>query len=152
MEFLNGGDLMYHIQDKGRFELYRAMYVRALCRRGTLAECTATLPFILPPTPTPPPPLEKLESGQSLRWGHSGHCGKQALALGPAQVLSVLVVSLGVSQNSRMDSALHYMAPGVRPLDDSSNVFKCLDTPKLAACVAHLCQQKCPPTTQPWLI
>lgn len=31
MEFLNGGDLMYHIQDKGRFELYRAMYVRALC-------------------------------------------------------------------------------------------------------------------------
>lgn len=32
MEFLNGGDLMYHIQDKGRFELYRATYVRALCR------------------------------------------------------------------------------------------------------------------------
>lgn len=31
MEFLNGGDLMYHIQDKGRFELYRATYVRALC-------------------------------------------------------------------------------------------------------------------------
>ncbi|KAF5922736.1 hypothetical protein HPG69_008110 [Diceros bicornis minor] len=30
MEFLNGGDLMYHIQDKGRFELYRATYVRAL--------------------------------------------------------------------------------------------------------------------------
>lgn len=30
MEFLNGGDLMYHIQDKGRFELYRAMYVRVL--------------------------------------------------------------------------------------------------------------------------
>uniref|UniRef100_A0A8C7C108 Protein kinase C n=1 Tax=Neovison vison TaxID=452646 RepID=A0A8C7C108_NEOVI len=28
MEFLNGGDLMYHIQDKGRFELYRATYVR----------------------------------------------------------------------------------------------------------------------------
>ncbi|KAG8523904.1 Protein kinase C delta type [Galemys pyrenaicus] len=30
MEFLNGGDLMFHIQDKGRFELYRATYVRAL--------------------------------------------------------------------------------------------------------------------------
>ena len=30
MEFLNGGDLMYHIQDKGRFELYRATYVRDL--------------------------------------------------------------------------------------------------------------------------
>lgn len=29
MEFLNGGDLMFHIQDKGRFELYRATYVRA---------------------------------------------------------------------------------------------------------------------------
>ncbi|XP_007956122.1 protein kinase C delta type [Orycteropus afer afer] len=26
MEFLNGGDLMYHIQDKGRFELYRATF------------------------------------------------------------------------------------------------------------------------------
>lgn len=42
MEFLNGGDLMYHIQDKGRFELYRAMYVRAL--RGE--ETSAGLPLI----------------------------------------------------------------------------------------------------------
>lgn len=25
MEYLNGGDLMFHIQEKGRFELYRAM-------------------------------------------------------------------------------------------------------------------------------
>lgn len=65
MEFLNGGDLMYHIQDKGRFELYRAMYVRALCRRGTLAECTATLPFILPPTPTPPPPWKSLSQDRA---------------------------------------------------------------------------------------
>lgn len=29
MEFLNGGDLMYHIQDKGRFELYRATFYGA---------------------------------------------------------------------------------------------------------------------------
>lgn len=27
MEFLNGGDLMFHIQDKGRFDLYRATWV-----------------------------------------------------------------------------------------------------------------------------
>lgn len=40
MEFLNGGDLMYHIQDKGRFELYRATYVRALLGE----EPTAGLP------------------------------------------------------------------------------------------------------------
>uniref|UniRef100_A0A7N8XIS9 Protein kinase C n=1 Tax=Mastacembelus armatus TaxID=205130 RepID=A0A7N8XIS9_9TELE len=29
MEYLNGGDLMFHIQDKGRFELYRAMFYSA---------------------------------------------------------------------------------------------------------------------------
>ncbi|EDL88987.1 protein kinase C, delta, isoform CRA_a [Rattus norvegicus] len=29
MEFLNGGDLMFHIQDKGRFELYRATFYAA---------------------------------------------------------------------------------------------------------------------------
>lgn len=27
MEYLNGGDLMFHIQDKGRFDLYRATWV-----------------------------------------------------------------------------------------------------------------------------
>lgn len=27
MEYLNGGDLMFHIQDKGRFDLNRAMWV-----------------------------------------------------------------------------------------------------------------------------
>uniref|UniRef100_A0A8C8VFH3 Protein kinase C delta type n=1 Tax=Pelusios castaneus TaxID=367368 RepID=A0A8C8VFH3_9SAUR len=29
MEFLNGGDLMFHIQDKGRFDLYRATFYGA---------------------------------------------------------------------------------------------------------------------------
>ncbi|XP_044512847.1 protein kinase C delta type [Gracilinanus agilis] len=29
MEFLNGGDLMFHIQDKGRFDLYRATFYSA---------------------------------------------------------------------------------------------------------------------------
>uniref|UniRef100_A0A4W3JZT6 protein kinase C n=1 Tax=Callorhinchus milii TaxID=7868 RepID=A0A4W3JZT6_CALMI len=29
MEYLNGGDLMFHIQDKGRFDLYRAMFYGA---------------------------------------------------------------------------------------------------------------------------
>uniref|UniRef100_A0A8C3SWH7 Protein kinase C n=1 Tax=Chelydra serpentina TaxID=8475 RepID=A0A8C3SWH7_CHESE len=29
MEFLNGGDLMFHIQDKGRFDLFRAMFYGA---------------------------------------------------------------------------------------------------------------------------
>uniref|UniRef100_A0A3P8YKR2 Protein kinase C n=1 Tax=Esox lucius TaxID=8010 RepID=A0A3P8YKR2_ESOLU len=29
MEYLNGGDLMFHIQDKGRFDLYRAMFYSA---------------------------------------------------------------------------------------------------------------------------
>lgn len=29
MEFLNGGDLMFHIQDKGRFELFRATFYAA---------------------------------------------------------------------------------------------------------------------------
>lgn len=41
MEFLNGGDLMYHIQDKGRFELYRATYVTALW--GERAHCRSAL-------------------------------------------------------------------------------------------------------------
>ena len=45
MEFLNGGDLMYHIQDKGRFELYRATYVRPCWRESPLPIC---LPFLLP--------------------------------------------------------------------------------------------------------
>uniref|UniRef100_A0A5F9C5L8 protein kinase C n=1 Tax=Oryctolagus cuniculus TaxID=9986 RepID=A0A5F9C5L8_RABIT len=45
MEFLNGGDLMYHIQDKGRFELYRATYARALWGWGTLAQ---SLPPLYP--------------------------------------------------------------------------------------------------------
>lgn len=46
MEFLNGGDLMYHIQDKGRFELYRAMYVRALLGAGEpAAGMSSTPPF-----------------------------------------------------------------------------------------------------------
>lgn len=45
MEFLNGGDLMYHIQDKGRFELYRATYARALWGGGTLAQ---SLPPLYP--------------------------------------------------------------------------------------------------------
>lgn len=46
MEFLNGGDLMYHIQDKGRFELYRATYVRALLRGG--AHCWSTICSFFP--------------------------------------------------------------------------------------------------------
>ncbi|KAK7819759.1 hypothetical protein U0070_012365 [Myodes glareolus] len=47
MEFLNGGDLMYHIQDKGRFELYRATYVRALCEeRFYAAEIICGLQFL----------------------------------------------------------------------------------------------------------
>uniref|UniRef100_A0A3Q3XSF7 Protein kinase C n=1 Tax=Mola mola TaxID=94237 RepID=A0A3Q3XSF7_MOLML len=29
MEYLNGGDLMFHIQEKGRFELYRSMFYSA---------------------------------------------------------------------------------------------------------------------------
>lgn len=45
MEFLNGGDLMYHIQDKGRFELYRATYVRALMS-VYWGESTAGLPSV----------------------------------------------------------------------------------------------------------
>lgn len=38
MEFLNGGDLMFHIQDKGRFDLFRATYVCLyfLCGRAIL--------------------------------------------------------------------------------------------------------------------
>lgn len=46
MEFLSGGDLMYHIQDKGRFELYRAMYVRALLGE---AHCQSALSLEKPP-------------------------------------------------------------------------------------------------------
>lgn len=54
MEFLNGGDLMYHIQDKGRFELYRAMYAGALSVGGTLAQgplATLSPPPALLPAP-----------------------------------------------------------------------------------------------------
>ena len=29
MEYLNGGDLMFHIQEKGRFDLYRATWVES---------------------------------------------------------------------------------------------------------------------------
>ena len=44
MEFLNGGDLMYHIQAKGRFELSRATYARPLVGKSPLPAC---LPFLL---------------------------------------------------------------------------------------------------------
>lgn len=86
---------MYHIQDKGRFELYRATYVRALCEErsnASLAESDALYPSFLP--------QERLESGQGWHWGHLGHC------VG-SKVLWALVLSLGLRQNSRMDSALY---------------------------------------------
>lgn len=59
MEFLNGGDLMYHIQDKGRFELYRATYVGPVCGQGLWLSGQPVCPlfFFLSSS------QEKLESG-----------------------------------------------------------------------------------------
>lgn len=40
MEYLNGGDLMFHIQDKGRFDLNRAMWVhRKICCECYFQQC-----------------------------------------------------------------------------------------------------------------
>lgn len=71
MEFLNGGDLMYHIQDKGRFELYRATYARPCGEKN----CLPSIPSSLP--------LEKLactRAGVGEIWGGQGlflpPCGK----------------------------------------------------------------------------
>ncbi|XP_078270821.1 LOW QUALITY PROTEIN: protein kinase C delta type-like [Rhinoraja longicauda] len=44
MEYLNGGDLMFHIQEKGRFDLYRAMYVGR--RSSIAAEIICGLQFL----------------------------------------------------------------------------------------------------------
>lgn len=96
MEFLNGGDLMYHIQDKGRFELYRATYVRALCEERDFG--LSVLP-VCPISFFPHPPLEKLESGQSWHWGDLGHWeassgyGASTGTLGP-------VFSLGLARTA----------------------------------------------------
>lgn len=103
MEFLNGGDLMYHIQDKGRFELYRATYVRALCEERS----NALYPSFLP--------QERLESGQGWHWGHLGHC------------VGSKVLSLGLGQSSRMDSALY--RPWCVAPDYNSNAFEPMHTP-----------------------
>lgn len=35
MEYLNGGDLMFHIQEKGRFDLHRATWVSPMLHKHT---------------------------------------------------------------------------------------------------------------------
>lgn len=104
MEFLNGGDLMYHIQDKGRFELYRATYARALWGK----EPTASLPAI-PSTLSPKKPAWA-RAGVGEIWGSRGrpHCvgsHGQLVSSGWEHSTNMPspVPSLGLGQDSLID-------------------------------------------------
>lgn len=142
---------MFHIQDKGRFELYRATYVRACVRRETRAECNGGLSFIFSlsiPSPQKSLSQDRASTGDTgdIVWATGSDYGTRTGTLGP-------VLSSASARTAEWTVPCVILDPGTRPLEHSSNAVKHLYTPKLMACVCtFVSTERNLPTTERWLI